>query len=159
MDRKEFLRITWNKAIKPIMIILLIAFILRYIYRVFTESGTERIITISIFGFAFLGIISYALGVLFSKAVISLKSKLTDKTRFQLRVIQKIVNFMGTIAFGALLYHFFLNDWIQATIISGLCLILYAIDIIKKEKTILSKTKVGNKGNFCTASILRGKNV
>lgn len=139
MDRKEFLRITWNKAIKPILIILLVAFILRYIFRVFTEYGTERFITISIFGFAFLGIISYVVGVLFSKSLILLKSKLTDKARFQLRVIQKIFNFIGTIAFGALLYHFFLNDWIQATIISGLCLILYTIDIIKKEKTNLSK--------------------
>jgi glucan phosphoethanolaminetransferase (alkaline phosphatase superfamily) len=67
MDRKEFLKTLWTKFFKPLIILGVLIFSVRFIIRIFTQAGTERFISVIVVGFIILATISYLLGLFFSK--------------------------------------------------------------------------------------------
>lgn len=46
MDRKEFLKILWNKLFKPLLLLGVLFFSARFLIKIITQNDTERLIAI-----------------------------------------------------------------------------------------------------------------
>ncbi len=136
MDRKDFLLTVWKKGIKPILLFVIIFFCGKFLFNIFAESGTERLVTILIIGLGFLMLIVYLIGELFKSITVKINSILPESIKFWIRVIRKFLNYLSPIIFGAIIYHFWKEDWIIAAIISGIILVQRIAEIIKEEKLV-----------------------
>ncbi len=142
MDRKEFLITVWKKGIKPILIIGVIFFCSKFLYNIFAESGTERFVTILIVGLGLLMLTAHLIGHLFNTVTEKLKTLLPEQVKIWFRVIDRFLNYISPIILGAIIYHFWKEDWISAMIVLGIILIQRIQVIIKEEK---QPTTVGTK--------------
>ena len=134
MDRSEFIKNLWKRAIQPFLLVLVAFFCIKFLINVFNENGTERLVTILVLGIVVLFTLSYLIGLLFRATVSKINAKLPKRVRFWLRIIGQIINYITPIILGIIFYHFWMKDWITASIIIGFIMIQKIIEIIKKEK-------------------------
>lgn len=134
MDRKEFLITVWKKGVKPILLIIIIFFCGKFLYNVFSESGSERFLTILIIGFGLLMLIAYLIGQLFKSLTKKLNSILPEMVKLWIRVIGKFLDYISPIILGMIIYHFWKEDWVIAAIVLGILLIQRIVEIFKEEK-------------------------
>src|SRR5690606_21004271 len=98
-------------------------FCVKFLYNVFTESGTERFVTIFTIALGLLILIMYLIGLLFKSLTEKLNSILPESIKLWLRVIGKILNYISPVILGVIIYHFWKEDWITAVIVLGVLLI------------------------------------
>jgi hypothetical protein len=113
----------------------------KFLYNVFSESGTERFVTILTLGFGLFVLIMYLIGLLFKSFTDKLNSIIPESVKLWIRALGKILNFMSPIILGMIIYHFWNEDWIMAAIVLTVLLIQRIVEITKEEK---SKTKLEN---------------
>ncbi len=135
MDRKEFLKTLWTKFFKPLIILGVLFFSVRFLIRVFTQAGTERFITVIILGFIILVAIAQLLGLFFQKIANRIKSKLSEKSLNTFRIFGKVLNYLMPIALGMVIYYTWQRDGNSALVFFGAFLIFQIIEIVRKEKT------------------------
>jgi len=135
MDRKEFLITLWTKLFKPLIILGVLIFSVRFLIRIFTQNDTERLIAIIVLGFIILSTFSYLLGFVFNKMVLAIKSRLSDQALNSFRIIGKIIDYLTPIVLGVLIYHLWIKDWIIASVFFIAMLINKIIEVVKQEKT------------------------
>ena len=92
MDRKGFLKTLWSKFFKPIIILGVLIFSVRFLIRIFTQNDTERLIAIIILGFIILSTFSYLLGLFFHNIMNRIKSKMSEKALDNFRIFGKFSN-------------------------------------------------------------------
>ncbi|PQJ15337.1 hypothetical protein [Aureicoccus marinus] len=51
MNRKEFLITSWQKGLKPLLLVGVLVFCIKFLNEVIAESGTERMILIVLLGY------------------------------------------------------------------------------------------------------------
>ncbi len=105
MDRKEFLIKTWYYLFRPIIIIIVLYFCIKFIDNSLTKNGSERFITIIVALFIALTVLAYLISLFFKTIISRINSKLTENTRNILVIIAKLLNyiFWGCLA-GAICY-------------------------------------------------------
>jgi len=135
MDRKDFLKQLWKRLIKPIIILTVVYFSVKFLISVFNENGTERLLTIVILSLTILFTLAYLLGELLSKMTEIIYAKLSDKVKFKLRIIGKISDYFAVLILGAVLYKFWTKDAILASILIILLLADRINNIVKEEKS------------------------
>ena len=141
MNRKEFLITVWEKGIQPILLIGIIFFCLKFLFTVFTESGTERFVTILIIVFGLIMLTISLIGQLFKSFTEKLYSKLPESVILWLRIVEKFLDFVAPLLLGALIYHFWKEDWMSAAIVVGVLMVQRILDIIKEEKRATIQNK------------------
>lgn len=134
MDRKTFLITVWKKALKPLLLIAVIFFCLKFMYNIFMESGTERFLTILILSFAVLWISAHSLGQIFKAARTKIYARLSASTKRWISIIGKFLNYVAPLILGMIVYHFWQEDWKAAVFVLGLVLIERITLIIKEKK-------------------------
>ena len=141
MDRKEFLITVWKKGIKPILIIGVIFFCVKFLYNIITENGPERFATILILGFGLLILTLSLVGLLFETLTKKVKSILPHSIKLWFRIIGKFLNYISPIVLGMIIYHFWKDDRKTAAVILGVILIQRIQEIIKEEKLDTTQNK------------------
>lgn len=136
MDRKAFLITVWKKGLKPLLLIAVIFFCLKFMYNVFMESGTERFLTLLILGFAVLWITADLLGRMFKSARTKMKTRLPESTKHWIRIMGKFLNYVAPLILGMIIYHFWQEDWKAAAFVLSILLMERIISIIREEKQV-----------------------
>lgn len=134
MDRKEFLKTVWEKALRPILLIAIIFYCVKFLYNVFIESGTARFVTILILGFGILLLTAFLLGQVFKSMVTRINAALPESIKLGTRIIGKFLNYISPIILGMIVYHFWQEDWKIAALVLSALLIQRFTEIIKEEK-------------------------
>lgn len=133
MDRKEFLIISWKKAIKPILLIGVILFCVQFLYAVFTERGPERLVTVLIIELGVLFLTAYLIGQLFRSWIKKIYSHLPESVRPWMSIIGKILNYSSPLLFGILVYFFWKEGWVTAAIVLGIVLIQQIVELVRVD--------------------------
>jgi hypothetical protein len=115
MDRKEFLIQLWKKGIKPLILIVLLYFSIRFIINIFKENSTERLVTILVIGFLVVSIILTLIGILFRTIIEKIHSKLPESVKTLLRITGKIINYLIPFILGIIIYKLWEKDWVMAS--------------------------------------------
>lgn len=130
----EFLISVWEKGIKPILLIGIIFFCIKFLFNAFTESGSERFVIIFALGIGLLLLTIHLIKMIFKSLTKKLNSILPESIKLCIRVIGKTLNYMSPIIFGIIIYHFWNENSIASVIILGILLIQRIGEIIKEEK-------------------------
>ena len=141
MNRKDFLITVWRKGLKPILLVGIIFFCVKYILNVFTESGTERFATILTLGFGLLILSIYLTNLLFTSLLEKINSILPEQIKLWIRVIGKIMDYISPIILGMIIYHFWKQNWVMSALVLGILLLERIAGIIKDEKKATTKAK------------------
>jgi len=137
MNRREFLLLIINKILKPLLLVLIIYFLFDFMYKAISDSGNERTVILLFFGIGLFFATLMLIGILFNSITTKIYSKLSDKSKFRLRILDKILKFVLPIIAGILIYYLWKEDWIKAVVTISFPLILAIsakIQTRKKEK-------------------------
>ncbi|MES2618767.1 MAG: hypothetical protein V4613_12870 [Bacteroidota bacterium] len=135
MNRKDFLGILWRKAIKPVLILIAVYLIVKFILAVFLEDSSERaIVEISVF-FLAIYIGATVAGIILSSLLGLLFSILPPVFKTILRIAVELLFFLIPIAFGVMLFYTWHHDRLIAIAILAYVTISQLYSIIKKEST------------------------
>lgn len=141
MDRKEFLKVLWFKLFKPILLLGVLIFSIRFLIRIFIQNDIERFITIIVLGLVILSSLSYLIGLVFKNVTNRIKSKLSEKSLDNIRIFGKVFNYLIPIALGMVIYYTWQRDGSSAVGFFGAFLIFQIIEIVRKEKLATTRNK------------------
>ena len=140
MDRKEFIAFCWRKIIKPLIYIIGIFFCINFLINAIRGSGTERLIIIICFGIAVLLATATVLGLLISSLNELIFKRLSNKNKSRLRIMERVLNYLATMAYGGVIYYLYQrNEW-NPIIILSVMVIHSIIKIIKEEEQATTRT-------------------
>ncbi|TAJ06903.1 hypothetical protein DMA11_22135 [Marinilabiliaceae bacterium JC017] len=135
MNRKEFLKILWCKFFKPILLISIVIFSLRFLFRIFTHSGIERLIAGTVIGIIILAVAIHFTNSILVSIIRKIRLKFSDRILLTLSITGKVINYLSTIALGVIIYYSWQEKRISAIVFFSVFLLLQIIEVIKKEKT------------------------
>lgn len=133
MDRKDFLKQLWKRLFKPIIILILIYFSIKFLVIVFRDNGTERFSIIVFFSLTILYFLIYFLGQSIDKLKEKLTTHLSDKAKFRMKMIGITIDYFAILLLGVVLYKFWKEDVFLASILTA-TLIVDKIKAIIEEK-------------------------
>lgn len=139
MDRKDFLKHLWKRLFRPIIILTVFYYSVKFLISVISENGTERLFTIIILSLTILYIVADLTGKLFRKIREKIYTKLSDKTKFKLRIIGQVSDYAMLLILGALFYKFWQKDAIVASVFIILHLVQMVNNVVKEEKLKVPK--------------------
>lgn len=134
MDRKDFLSQLWKRLFRPVIILIVVYYSVKFLISVFNENGTERLLIIIILSLTILFTLAYLTGELLRKIRERIYAKLSDNIKFKLRMVGKISDYLAVLILGAVLYKFWAKDAILASVFIILLLVDRINSIIKGEK-------------------------
>ena len=135
MDRKYFLKVLWDKFLKPLLLLGVFFFSIRFLIRAFSQNGTERMIATLVIAFIILSILSYFSGILFKNIYTKIKLRLSEGFLQKLKITGKIFNHILPIAIGTAIYYSWQENSLSALGFYGIFLIYQIINIVRKKKT------------------------
>ena len=141
MDRKDFLKVLWYKLLKPILLLGVLIFSVRFLIRIFTQNDTERFVAIIVLGFIILATITFLFGYVFINSTNFIKSKLSDKSLKRFTIIGKVIDYILPIALGMMIYYSWQKNGTSAIVFFGTFLIMKIVDIVKKEKLATTRNR------------------
>lgn len=124
----------WKWFFKPLIILIVIYYSIRFLISAFSENGTERLFTILILSVTIFFILANLAGDLLSKVRIKILSKLSKKVKFKVLIIGKIIDYLAVLALGAVFYAFWEKDAVLVSILIILLLVERINNIIKEDK-------------------------
>lgn len=133
MNRKDFLSILWRKIFKPLLIILAVYFIVKFIAGIFMNDGDERALVKISFLFFGIYIAAIIMGLILSSLLALLYAILPPAIKTVLRITTELLLFLIPIAFGVLLFYTWHHDRLIAIAILAYVTISQLHTIIKKE--------------------------
>ena len=105
MTRKEFLTQVWKKGFRPLLILAVTYFFLKFFISIFTENGPERLSVLMIlFVIVLFTVLSFT-GVLFYKIRNKIYERLSAKTQYYLKIIGKFINYSSVLILGIFIYY------------------------------------------------------
>ena len=141
IDRKEFIKILWLKVFKPLLLLGVLIFSLRFLLRIFTQNDTERVISIIFLWFVILSTLSYLFGLILKKTINHIKSRFSEKSLQLLKMIGKVLDYILPIALGMIIYKFWQENNISTIGFFVALLIFQIIEIVRKEKLATTMAK------------------
>lgn len=133
MTRIQFLTQLWSRIFRPIIILAVIWFCIRFLISVFTENGTSRGLIITVLLLTILFALVHLAGVLFLKLNERIYAKLSIQTKERLRILSKISNYLALPLIGVLLYKAWEKDAVLFSIIVLIFLGDRVIGILKEK--------------------------
>lgn len=140
MDRYEFVKVFWQKRIRPLLLIVGIFIAVTFVINVFRNDGPERFLVLLIVSLTIFFLIVNLLSTLIEKGSNFIYSKLPQSVKNGLRILSKVFDYLAPILFGILIYHLWMKDWIFTSLFFCLILIDRILHIIQKEKMALTST-------------------
>lgn len=113
----------------------MIYFCVKFLTAVFRENGTERLSTIVFLSLTIIYFSIYFLGELLDKLKEKLTTHLSDKAKFRLRIIGKIIDYFAVLLLGVVLYKFWKEDVFLALILTSILILDRIKAIVKEIKT------------------------
>lgn len=125
---------------QPILMIGVIFLCLNFLYHVFTESDTERFLTLFVVGVGLLILVIQLLSQLFHLWLerVSVTVTISDSIKFWLKIIRKTIDYLLPIVLGMLIYHFWKEDRETVAIVLVVLLFNRIQEIIRVEKMTTS---------------------
>jgi uncharacterized membrane protein YbjE (DUF340 family) len=111
MDRKEFISTIWTKKIKPTIILLFLIYLCYFLYKAFSENNNERAVLFLIISIPLIILLIYLIKFILNNLKKRVETKLTYRIKFLLSSLRSTVELILSLAFGALLYHFWMTDF------------------------------------------------
>lgn len=137
MDRREFLTNVWKYGVRPILLIIILYFSLKFlvnfIVNLFNENSGERVIIFLVLGITVLLITAHFIGIIFNKIIVSIHNILPEPIKNFIKVFKKIVTLLFPILLGILIYYFW-NEDLRYVIFIFIVVIEQIIVIIRKKK-------------------------
>lgn len=134
MDRKDFLKQLWKRLFKPIIILILIYFSIKFLVIVFRDNGTERFSIIVFFSLTILYFLIYFLGQSIDKLKEKLTTHLSDKAKFRMKMIGITIDYFAILLLGVVLYKFWKEDVFLASILTAILIVDRIKAIIEEKK-------------------------
>jgi uncharacterized membrane protein YhdT len=141
MNRRDFFIKVWNalisiwkKWIIPILLIGIIFFCIKFIFKAIVENGSERVVAIFAFVIGLVILTAHFIKMLFYSFSKKLNSILPESIKLWLLIISKTLNYLSPVIFGIMIYHFWNEKSITEVIILSLLLVHKIGEIIKEEK-------------------------
>ncbi|CAL2078969.1 hypothetical protein [Tenacibaculum sp. 190524A02b] len=134
MNRKEFLIAFWGRIIRPLLLLIVVFYIAKFLFFVLKNDGFERsfvyfvvdiFILIHLFRFIFKSLL-----LLLFKIEIRIPSKL----KFYLRIVGKFITPVISMFVGVLLYKMWLKDKMETVMMLVIMGIMNLREIYKEEK-------------------------
>ncbi len=135
MDRADFFKQLWKFLFRPLIILMVVYYSIKFIIAVFSESGVERNLTVFILSLTIVSTIIYLISSLIGKTIEKIYTKLSEKAKFRWLIIARIWDYLSLLMLGALLYHMWLKDAIFASLFVVVLIGERAIAIVKEEKS------------------------
>lgn len=136
MDRKDFLKQLWKRLFIPTIILILIYSSIKFLFAAIRDNGTVRLSTITFLSLTIIYFSIYFLGKLLDKLLIEkIASRLSDKAKFRLRIIGKIIDYFAVLLLGVVLYKFWKEDVFLALILTSILIVDRIKAIVKEIKT------------------------
>lgn len=132
MNRADFLKQLWKRLFKPTIILIMIYFSIKFLIAIFHDNGTERLSMVIFLSLIIIYFSIYFLGELLDNLKERILSHLSDKAKFRLKVIGKIIDYFSVLLLGIILYKFWEEDIFLASILTAI-LIGDRIQAITKE--------------------------
>lgn len=132
MNRADFLKQLWKRLFKPTIILIMIYFSIKFLIAIFHDNGTERLSMVIFLSLIIIYFSIYFLGELLDNLKERILSHLSDKAKFRLKVIGKIIDYFSVLLLGIILYKFWEEDIFLASILTAI-LIDDRIQAITKE--------------------------
>jgi uncharacterized membrane protein YhaH (DUF805 family) len=135
MNRKDFLKQLWSRVFKPLVILIVIFLSARFLISVFNEQGPERFITIAILTMVILFSLAYLAGEILRRLRDRLYSKLSASSKFRLRILGRITDYLAVLVLGAVLYKFWAEDALLASFFIVILLAGRITHIVREERS------------------------
>jgi len=143
MDRKDFFRNIWEKALIPLGLIIVISYCIKFLVLVFTRDSSERLIVTLIVIVILLGTLSYLFGLILEKTIKRISLKLSERTKYILRVTGKVGNYILPYFVGAGMYHFGQKEWLPSVILAVYLLNIGIRQILNEERiSLIDKNEI-----------------
>jgi hypothetical protein len=141
MNRNEFLKLVWRRLLRPILLLTVVLYCVRFLLAIFKENGPERMVTMVVLSLTVIFTVVGLIGEWMSKSVDGVYAKLSPSAKANLRMLAKFIDYVSLLIMGAVIYQF----WTRDAMIAMILMIIVLVDRVNK---ILSeeRTKVGNKG-------------
>lgn len=133
MERKEFLKQLWKKVFMPVLVFAIAFFSVRFLIHSTEKGSAEQIILIVVVFLILLFSFASILGVFFQKITARIYNRLSDKTKYYLRISGKILEFATLLMFGAFCYWYWQKDKVL-TILCIAWVLFGSINRIMKEE-------------------------
>lgn len=130
MNRKDFLITLWKNGMQPILMIGGVFICLNFLYHVFTESGTERFLTLFVVGVGLLILVIQLLSQLFHSWLESVSATFPDSIKFWLNIIRKTIDYLLPTVLGMVIYRTWMEDREAVAIVLAVLLLNRIRDII-----------------------------
>lgn len=137
MDRAEFLKLCGLNFFKPILLIGVLIFSLRFLIMDATESGAERLMIVILIGLIILAVVSYLINLILVNIIQKIRSNLSERALLTMSIIEKVLSYLSTIALGVIIYYNRQENTISAILFFSVFLLIQVVDIVKKEKRSL----------------------
>lgn len=135
MERKEFLITLWNKYLKLLFLVGLIIYFIVFFYKVITQNSDERVIVFLLLGISLLITLVYSFKILFGFITHKIISNVPSPLKLWSHKLNKILNFISPIVFGAVLYYSWDNSYYSMFCIMCFFLVLIAYEKFNRKKS------------------------
>ena len=142
MDRKEFISTLWTRKIKPAMILFFLIYLCYFLYKAFSENNNERVVLFLVISIPLIILLIYLIKFILNNIKKKVETKLTNRIKFILSTLRSTTELILLLAFGALLYHFWLADFDKFKELIFVLTFLWIIITISEFKNL---KKNGNK--------------
>ncbi|MFT5600929.1 MAG: hypothetical protein ACI9N1_001166 [Flavobacteriales bacterium] len=123
MNRRGFCKNIWYKAIKPILLIVLIYLSIIFLTDLVTSAYENRGFIIFLVSICIIYFSISLIGTLFILSLVKLQDQFSEKWKLRLRIIGKFLSYLYPLILGVMLYQFWLEDWITASFLISFLLI------------------------------------
>lgn len=134
MTRKEFLTQVWKKGFRPLLILAVAYFFLKFFVSIFTENGPERLFVLMILFIIVLFTVLSFTGALLDKIKNKIYERLSAKTQYYLKIIGKFINYSSVLILAIFSYDLWEKNAIFTAILTLIVLLDTVKNIIDKEK-------------------------
>jgi len=135
MNRQNFLIRVWRRLLKPIVLLIVGYYCVDFLISVFSENGSERLFTIAAFSLTILFLLVNLAGMLLSKMVDRIYSRLSEEAQLNLSSFTIIADYLALIGLGIVAYKLWLEDSLIVLAYVSFLIADKLLSIAKKDKS------------------------
>ena len=128
MDRQTFLITLWNKAFKPVLLILVLFCCASFFYNMFVEFRFAKLLVALIIILGLLFTLAYLISHVFEPFLKRIYLSLPQPIKTFLKLLTDLLNFIAPVIYGAIIYHFWYKDWKSSAVILAVFLVSRIIE-------------------------------
>jgi hypothetical protein len=145
MDRQEFLDQLWRRFLRPTLLLVVITIVIRFLFNVLTNDGTERQLVYVFLGLTAVLTLFFVLRLTLDIVSVWIRSGVTSlPTSFQ-RIIQatsKPINYLGLFALLVLVVFMYLNQNFYGMLLPGIFFLTHLKRLLTAETEPIEKHEI-----------------